>query len=115
MTNAIFLGWNRSIPGREHVSAAEFQDFVQYLGGLQQSGVIQSFDVVFLDPHGGDMNGFFLLRGESGKLHELAASADWLTWQMRGILHLQGFGAVFAATGDAVMERMRVWTSRLPS
>lgn len=113
--NVIFFGWNRPIPGRERLSADHFQEFVQYLGGLQQNRMIQSFDVVFLNAHGGDMNGFFLIRGESGKLGELVASADWVTHMTRAMLHLEGSGAVLGVTGEAVTERMKLWTSLLPA
>jgi hypothetical protein len=113
-SNVIFFGWNRPIPGRERLSSEHFTDFVQYLGGLQQKGAIQSFDVVFLNAHGGDMNGFFLIRGESGKLADLVGSADWQTHMTRAMLHLEGSGAVLGATGDAAMERMKLWRSLLP-
>lgn len=114
-SNVILFGWNRSIPGRERVSAAHFQEFVQYLGRLQQNGTVQSFDVVFLNSHGGDLNGFFLIRGESGKLSELVASADWVTHLTRATLHLEGSGAVLGVTGEAVTQRMQLWTSLLPA
>ena len=113
-SNTIFFGWNRSIPGRERLSAEHFGAFVQYLGGLQQKGTIQAFDTVFLDPHGGDMNGFFLIRGEPQKLDALAGSADWIAHMIRAGLHLQGHGAVRGVTGQAVMERMALWTKTLP-
>ena len=112
--NVIVFGWNRSIPGRERRSAEHFQEFVQYLGGLREKGTIQSFDVVLLDPHGGDMNGFFLIRGESEKIRELAASTEWLTHMTRAVLHLEGAGAVLGVTGEAVMERMKLWTNLIP-
>ena len=35
--NTVFFGWNRSIPGRERLSGAHFEDFVGYLTGLQKS------------------------------------------------------------------------------
>lgn len=54
MSNAIFFGWNRAIPGRERISAEHFEEFVAYLRGLEKSGKIESFDVVFLNAHGGD-------------------------------------------------------------
>lgn len=57
-SNAIVFGWNRSIPGREPLSAEHFQEFVQYLTGLKEKGTIESFDTVILNPHGGDLNGF---------------------------------------------------------
>ena len=113
--NVLFFGWNRSIPGTERASAEHFQEFVQYLGGLQKSGTIQSFDIVILELHGGDLNGFFLIRGESEKLRELAASTAWITHLYRALLHTEGAGCLFGVTGDALTERMKLWTSLLPA
>jgi hypothetical protein len=111
----VFFGWNRSIPGRDRISGQHFQEFSQYLAGLQQAGTIQSFDVVFLDPHGGDLNGFFLIRGESAKLAGMLAGQEWVTHMTRAALHLQGAGAIPGATGAAIEERMRLWMSLLPA
>ena len=114
-SNALLFGWNRSIPGREKVSAQHFNEFVQYLGSLQQNGEIQSFDIVFLDVHGGDLNGFFLIKGDSAKLDALAATTEWITHITRAALHLDGSGVVRGVTGDAVEGRMALWTSVIPS
>ena len=110
-SNVIFFGWNRSVPGREQISAQHFQDFLGYLGGLQQSGVIDSFEPVLLGAHGGDMNGFFLIRGENDALDALQASDEWQTHQIRGGYHLEGAGSVRGATGELVMEWMNRWSS----
>lgn len=112
--NAVFFGWNRSLPGREQRSAEHFQDFVKYLGEQQQSGKIASFDTVFLDSHGGDMNGFFLIRGNNDQMNDLVNSDDWSTHMVRASMHLDGSGSVRAFTGDAVMDRMGLWTSHIP-
>jgi hypothetical protein len=114
-SNVVLFGWDRPVPGRETVSAAHFQEFVQYLGGLQQSGTIQSFEAVFLDPHGGDLNGFFLIRGEPAKLDTVMASDAWHTHLTRGGLHLDGLGAIRGATGELVMERMALWSKLIPA
>jgi hypothetical protein len=114
-SNLVFFGWNRPIPGREKLSGAHFQEFAQYLGGLQQSGTIQSFEAVFLDPHGGDLNGFFLIRGEPAKLDAVIASDVWHTHLTRGGLHLDGLGAIRGATGELVMERMAQWAKLIPA
>jgi hypothetical protein len=114
-TNVLFFGWNRSIPAREQVSAEHFQEFVQYLQSLQQKDTIQSFNTVFLNNHGGDMNGFFLIRGKSSKLDELVSSAEWETHMTRAALHLEGSGAVRGVTGDLVTERMQIWTKNIPT
>ncbi len=113
-TNALFFAWNRPIPGREKLSAAHFQEFVQYLEGMQQNGSIKSFDIVFLDPHGGDLNGFFLLQAETANLDALVATQEWQTHITRAVIHLEGSGTVRGVTGEAVMERMSLWTKLIP-
>jgi hypothetical protein len=114
-TNAILFGWNRSIPGREKVSAQHFEEFVKYLGGLQQKGAIQTFDVVFLDAHGGDLNGFFLIKGDSTKLDVLVGTTEWITHITRAAHHLDGSGVIRGITGDEITGRMALWTSTIPS
>lgn len=113
-SNVVLFAWNRAIPGRERLSAEHFGEFLQYLGELQKKGTIQAFDPVFLDPHGGDLNGFFLLRGDSTKLDGLLASDEWVQHTIRALLHLEGSGVVRGVTGDLLMQRMNVWTKLLP-
>jgi len=114
-SNVVFVGWNRSIPGREGTSAAHFQEFAQYIGGLQQAGAVQSFEAVLLDPHGGDLNGFFLIRGESAKLDAVIASDAWQTHITRAGMHLEGVGVIRGATGELIMERMAQWSKLIPA
>jgi hypothetical protein len=115
-TNILIFGWNRPLPGREKLSAEHFQDFVAFLGGdVKGNGRIQSFDVVFLDPHGGDLNGFFLIRGDSAQLDALVSSDEWVTHMTRATLHLDGVGVIRGVTGDEIMKRMALWTSTIPS
>lgn len=113
-SNTLLFGWNRSLPGREHLSAQHFGEFVDYLGGLVKAGTIDGFDPVFLEPHGGDMNGFFLLRGKAAKLDSLTGSEDWAKHMIRATMHLESAGYVRGHAGEAVMERMQLWTGAIP-
>lgn len=113
-SNALLFGWNRSVPGRERESAAHFEEFVGYLEGLKSDGTIESFDVVFLHPHGGDMNGFFLIRGESGDLSGLMSADEWIAHITRAALHLENVGVIRGVTGDAVPGRMELWSGLIP-
>jgi len=114
-SHVILFGWNRSVPGREKVSAALFKEFVEYLGGLRQKGAIQTFDAVFLDSHGGDLNGFFLIRADTAKLDALVATTEWITYITRAAVNLQNTGVIRGVTGDEVMKRMAIWTSVISS
>jgi hypothetical protein len=64
---------------REKLSAVHFQEFVQYLSGLQQNGVIQAFEPLFLKVHGGNLSGFVVIRAEMSKLDALVATKEWET------------------------------------
>jgi hypothetical protein len=96
------------------MAAEDFNAFTGYLTGLQQKGVIKSFDCVLLHPHGGDLNGFFVIRGESQQLGEVVSSKEWNTQTIRATIHLQGFGVIRGLTGDLVKERMAAWAGMLP-
>src|SRR6185369_517107 len=85
-SNVVFFGWNRSIPGREQMSAQHFQAFTEYLAAQQRSGVIQSFEPVFLTPHGGDLGGFILIRGDNAKLDALLATNEWVEHTLRATM-----------------------------
>ncbi len=113
--NVIVFGWNRSIPGREKASGQHFDEFVKYLIDLQQKAAIESFEIVFLDTHGGDFNGFFLIKGASARLDALISTTEWTTHMTRASLHLDGAGVIRGVTGNEVMERMALWTSVIPS
>ena len=113
-SNLILFGWNRSIPGREQISVEHFGDFIQYLTGLQNEGAIDSFEPILLSPHGGDLNGFFLIRGDNDKLDALIASDEWMEHVTRGGLHLQGQGMIRGASGELVMEWMSRYSRFIP-
>ena len=114
-TDVILLGWNRVVPGREALAAEHFQEVLGYLGGLQQAGGIESFEPVLLGAHGGDLNGFFLIRGDAAQISALAATEEWLAHVTRCGLNLDGLGAVRGVTGEGVMAWMAVWSQLIPA
>ena len=113
-TNAIVFGWKQSIPGRESLSGQHFQEFLQYLQQQQSQGVIESFEPVLLEPHSGDLHGFFFIKGEPSKLATLVGSPEWVQHQVRATLHMTGMTLMRGVTGAAVMERMGMWMKAIP-
>jgi hypothetical protein len=77
-------------------------------------GAIQSFDVALLNPHGGDLNGFFLIRAGNTELNDLMATDEWLKHIVRGELHEEGMGVIGGITGELAMERIKLWMSLIP-
>jgi len=113
-SHVIFFGWDRPIPGREAASAGLFQEFTQYLAGLQGDGTIESFQPVFLNSHGGDLNGFILIQGDGAKLDAMVSSEKWIRFNIQAGLYLDGAGTIRGTTGDLLMEQMGIWTSLIP-
>jgi hypothetical protein len=113
-SNVILFGWNRPIPGRERLSGEHFAGFTEYLGSLQKAGKIQGFDVVFLDAHGGDLNGFILIKGRESQLDDLVSTEAWQEHTLRASFHLDGFGVVWGGTGELIPDRMANWVKMIP-
>jgi hypothetical protein len=98
----LFIGWGAPVRGREAKSLDVFNEAVQYWGGLQQDGRIESFEVVLLEPHGGDLAGFSLLRGSADQLDQVANDDDFQRLLTRAGLVVEGLGLVRAAIGEGL-------------
>ena len=61
---ALFIGWGEPVRGREERALQVFGEFVAMLGRMESDGRIEGMEPFFLDPHGGDLGGFFIVRGD---------------------------------------------------
>lgn len=103
---ALFLGWGPVVRGREQTAFKVFQETIEYYGRLQQEGKIDSFEPVLIAPHGGDLGGFVLLRGERGKLDEIRSSEEFERAVVRAATVVDNVGVVNAFTGQSLGEAM---------
>jgi hypothetical protein len=84
------------------VALKVFQETLEYYGKLQQEGMIESFEPVLIAPHGGDLAGFVLLRGERSKLDEVRSSDEFETAVTRAAAVVDNVGVTNAFTGDSL-------------
>jgi hypothetical protein len=103
---ALFLGWGQVVRGREQLALQVFQEAVSYYGKLQEEGQIERFEAYLLDPHGGDLAGFFLLHGEQSALDAIRSNAEFRRLLVRAGSVIDNLGLVSAYTGDALGEQM---------
>jgi hypothetical protein len=104
--DALFIGWGEIVRGRESKAVEVFNESIEYYGRLQQDGKIESFEPWFLAPHGGDLAGFVLLRGEREQLDEIQRSPEFERLQTRASMIVDRAGTVAAVTGDALGRQM---------
>jgi hypothetical protein len=107
--NALFIGWGAVVRGREKQALQVFQESMEYYGRLQQEGRIEGFDVVLLAPHGGDMNGFVVLRGDREALADVRFSDEFERLLVRAASIIDAPGVVPAYTGEAIGPQMELF------
>ena len=101
--------WPVQAPACSGWSSKVFNEAFEYYSRLQQEGEIESFEPVILEPHGGELGGFFLLRGDQDKLARIRSSEEFERRTVRGDLIVENLGIVGAALGDRLMSQMAVY------
>lgn len=110
---AIFIGWGETITGREQKAIEVFNDSVAYWGKLQGDGKIDGMDIVFLSPHGGDLAGFALLRGNQEQLDAVSGEDDFNMHLARASLVVRNLGAVRSAINEGIQQQMELFQNAI--
>lgn len=80
--SALFIGFGAPARARERQALTLYDELLRFYAERQERGQIASFEAVLLEPHGGDLGGFFLLRGDGEQLDRLRRDDDGLADQM---------------------------------
>lgn len=107
--SAFFIGWNEAKAGRETHVMELFQTTMTYFTRQMEAGTIESFEPVLLERHGGDMNGFILVRGDHNKLDEMRQTDEFMNMTLMGGHILDDFGVIGCYIGDRLMDIMAKW------
>jgi hypothetical protein len=109
----LFIGWGEVVRGREAEAVETFSSTMEYFGGLEADGTIESVEPVFLEPHGGDLQGFFFLRGDAEKLAALRVDSEFQTAIIRAGLVVDNVGVVGASMGARLEALMGSYTEQI--
>lgn len=104
--SGLFIGFGIPVRGRERQATKVFNEVFEYYTRLQQEGEIESFEPVLLEPHGGELGGFFLLRGDQDKLARIRASQEFQRFSTRGQLIAENLGIVGAVLGERLVAQV---------
>jgi hypothetical protein len=104
--HVLFIGWNRAVAGREARAVELFNMLNAMLHRHQTQGHIESFEPILLSVHGGDLNGFVIIRGDKSKLATLRASNEFIDLITQCAMHIEGFGVIDGFTGEGVRVQM---------
>jgi len=109
----LFIGWGGVARGREQEAVELFNEIVGYYKRLEEDGEIESFEPVFLEPHGGDLTGFVLLRGEAEKLATIRVSDEFTQFTIRAALVVDNFGVVGADLAERLQRQMAFYMEQV--
>jgi primosomal protein N'' len=104
--SGIFVGFGAPVRGRERQAIQVFNEAFEYYARLQQDGEIESFEPVLFEPHGGELNGFFLLRGDKDKLARLRNTEEFERMTTRAELIVEHLGIVSSFLGERLMSQI---------
>jgi hypothetical protein len=109
----LFIGFGEPVRGREGPAVDSFNETVQYLGQLQGEGRIENFEICFLDPHGGDLGGFMLVRGTADQMHAVREDEQFERNMQRASLVVDRLGIVRASLGEAIARQMAMYQEEI--
>lgn len=107
---ALFVGFGMPVRGREERAVEVFGECYSLFGRMQSDGRIEGMDVSLLDPHGGDLGGFFMLHGSMAQCSALQDDEEFRRACIDASLIVENFGVVPAATGEGVMREMGMYS-----
>ena len=109
----LFIGWGEVVRGREAQAVEVFNETMAFFAGVQEEGAIESVEPVFLEPHGGDLQGFFFLRGDAERLAALRVNDEFQTTIIRAGLVVDNVGVVGASMGARLERLMGSYTDQI--
>ena len=110
---AIFVGFGQAARAREPQALELFREATAFYSRLQQEGRMESFEPVLLQPHGGDLAGFILLRGTLDQLTALQADEEFLRLNARAGLVVDSFGVVPAFVGEGLQAQFALYEEQV--
>jgi hypothetical protein len=109
----LFIGWGEVARGREERALEVFNEGIGYYGRLQEEGRIESFEVTLLQPHGGDLAGFVLLRGSEDQMDAVQHDEEFERFVTRANFIVDNLGVVPAALGEGIARQIGIYESEM--
>jgi hypothetical protein len=111
----LFIGWGEVVRGREERALEVFNETIAFYGQLQADGRIESFEPCLLDPHGGDLAGFVLLRGSAEQMDALHHDDEFQRQVTRANFIVDDLGIIHAYLGEELGRQMSRYQAELPA
>jgi hypothetical protein len=109
----LFIGWGEVVRGREDRALDIFNETLELYGQLQSDGRIESFDVALLNPHGGELQGFVMLRGSEAQIDAVGRDEDFQRVMTKASLLVDDLGIIPAAINEGLARAMAIYQEEI--
>jgi hypothetical protein len=109
----LFIGWGQVVRGREDRALDVFNETIELYGQMQADGRIESFEICLLNPHGGELQGFELLRGTESQIDAVRRSEDFQHVITKAVLVVDDLGVVDVSIGEGLARQMAIYQEEL--
>jgi hypothetical protein len=109
----LFIGWGEVVRGREDRALDVFNETLELYGQLQSEGRIEDFEVALLDPHGGDLLGYAMLRGSEEQIDAVRHNEDFQRVMTKASLVVDNLGLIPASIGEGLGRAMAIYQEEL--
>jgi len=109
----LFIGFGEVARGREDRALDVFNETIELYGQMQSDGRIESFEICLLDPHGGELAGFELLRGSEDQIDAVRRAEDFQRMITKASLVVDDLGVISAALGEGLGRSMAIYQEEI--
>jgi hypothetical protein len=109
----LFIGWGEVVRGREDRALDIFNETVEMYGEMQADGRIESFDLALLNPHGGELQGFAMLRGSEAQIDAVGRDEDFQRVMTKASLLVDDLGIIPAAINEGLGRAMAIYQEEI--
>jgi hypothetical protein len=109
----LFIGWGQVVRGREDRALGVFNETLELYGQMQSDGRIEDFEVALLDPHGGELAGYVMLRGSEDQIDAVRRDDDFERVMTKASLVVDDLGLIGAAIGEGLARAMAIYQEEI--
>ena len=109
----LFIGWGQVVRAREDRALDVFNETLEFYGQLQSDGRIEDFEVALLDPHGGELQGYVMLRGSEDQIDAVHRDEDFERVMTKASLVVDDLGLIRASIGEGLARAMAIYQEEL--
>jgi hypothetical protein len=109
----LFIGWGEVVRGREDRALDVFNETLELYGQMQSDGRIEDFEVALLNPHGGELQGYVMLRGSEAQMDAVGRDEDFTRVMTKASLMVDNLGIIPALIGEGLARGMAIYQEQI--